>query len=306
MEQRTAEDAFSGKMTVKARASREVSLIRIWLGVIITGALALGLGIRIGMSRNTAAKEAERGRVAASRSAEVSPALESAVKDAVAQADQAISSEDREIRRFLGKFLGANSWRDRLPLVRHPEISGERMSRYYQRHDDRAFEDVIISTQVTRIGALMVLTLEGQGLPSKRMILEERGGGYRVDWEAFVLWQDRPWAEIPSMTEQDAPCEIRCLARPLPNNHPARKPEDGWLAFELVQPVSREVLFGYYKKSGPPLDGSPVDVFEKGSKGPVTLAVRPFPGAELSDQVLITDILALGWVYPLPEGHRKP
>lgn len=305
MERGTGEGLFGSNKAGKLTSSRDIWLIRIGVGVLIAGALALGLGIRIGMSRNEMEKEAPRRPDGKSQDAAVSPELKYAVKDAVAEAENAISSEDREIRKFLGKFLGASSWRERLPLVRHPEISSERMARYYANRDDGAFEDIIVATTVTRLGSLMVLTLEGEGLPSKRLVLEERAGGYRVDWEAFVLWQDKPWAEIPGMKEQ-APCEIRCLVKPLPNNHPARRQEEGWLAFELVQPVTREVLFGYYKKSDSPPAGSPADVLEKGSKGPVTLAVRPFPGEAVIDQVLITEILALGWVHPLPEGHQKP
>ena len=304
-ERGSTERAFGEVETGKATSSRDVWLIRIGVVVAVATALALGLGIRIGMSREESEEAAVRSRSGNSTTAGVSPETQSAAKTAVAEADHAISSDDRAIRRFLGKFLGAGSWRERLPLVRHPEVTGIRMSRYYENHDGGAFEEVVISTQITRVGSLMVLTLEGKGLPSKRLILEERAGGYFVDWESFVLWQDKAWAEIPSMTG-DASCEIRCLAKPLPNNHPARKPEDGWLAFELVQPVTREILFGYYRKSGQAPAGSPAETLEKGSAGPVTLAVRSFPGAVGSDQVLISEILALGWVHPLPDGHRKP
>ena len=162
----------------------------------------------------------------------------------------------------------------------------------------------MISTRVTRVASLIVLTLEGKKLPSKRLILEEQGGGYRVDWEAFVLWQDRPWAEIPSMEEGET-CEIRCLARPLPNNHPSRRAEEGWLAYELVNPVTHEILFGFFQKKEGHAADSPAEVFAKGSSGPVTLLLKPIVGESGTDQVMISEVLALGWVYPLPEGHRK-
>ena len=279
--------------------SRDVWLIRLVAAVVVIGAILFAIGIRIGISQGIASGETPPKRPAAQTKANPDRA---AVDAEVTAAEKALSHEDRAMRETLGAFLGASSWAERVDVVRHPAVTAERMSRHYKDNEDGPFNDLVISTQITRVGSLIVFTLEGKGLPNKRLVMEETNGKYLVDWESFVLWQERPWSEISALSP-DASCEIRCLARPLPNNHPAYRAEEGWLSFELVHPRSHEVLYGFMKTREGLHEKDPAAVLQKGAVGPVTLSVTSFSGGG-AQQVLISEVLALGWVHPLPAGHR--
>jgi hypothetical protein len=291
-----------GKTTVVSGTPRDVWIIRVMIGMVVAGAIALGLGIRYGMARATLPDSEESPRPA-QQPAAPKPEQSPAVAKALADADAALSSEDKEIRSFLGGFLGASNWRERLPMVRNSTQAAPRMSEYYKSHNDGPFDNLLISPNITRSGSLMVFSLEGENLPSRKLIVEQRGKSYFVDWESFVLWQEKPWKQIAS---ESSGVEVRALIKPLPNNHPVLGGKNGWLAFELLNPTTREIAFAFLKKSDPSDSKSPRATLEKGSAGPITLSVRKWDGEGSQNEWLIEEVLALGWVYPLPEGHRKP
>lgn len=283
--------------------AQDIWLVRLAVAVVIVAVLALVVGIRIGVSRGEKRQPAGLAAQVANVDSPLEPEISAAIVEEVSAAENALSNEDHAMRKALGLFLGASSWADRLKAVRHPEITGARMAEHYRDHNDGAFADLVVSTKITRVGSLVVFTLEGNGLPSTKLVMEERNGKYLVDWESFVLWQEKPWREIHRMSK-DKTCEIRCLARPLPNNHPAYRTDDGWMAFELIDPGTKEILYGYLERRDDVVKPDPVAVMQGGALGPVTLSVSPMSGTESQDQVIISDVLALGWVHPLPAGHR--
>lgn len=299
-ENTTSEKGF-GKSRPNA-AFRDTWVIRFFLLIAVAVVIALGVGIRIGISQKKDDKIASK--VHSTPRDETRPIpdadTQAAVQAEVAAAEKSITTKDKAMRDALGKFLGASSWTERLEFVRHPEITGKRMAQYYKDHEDGAFDNLVISTRITRVGSLVVFTLEGKKLPSNRLILEERGRNYLADWEAFVLWQELPWTELPTMPA-DQTCEIRCLARPLPNNHPAYRSEDGWESFELLHPGTQEILYGFLKVQEGTGEKDPITVLQNGALGPVTLTVTRMPKGGDGEQVLITKVLALGWIYPPPE-----
>jgi hypothetical protein len=291
-----------GKASRASGSSRDVWIIRLLFGMAVVGAIALALGIRYGMARATAPKPEQSIRPVQSPPEEKSRQNPTVAK-ALAEADAALSSEDKEIRSFLGGFLGASNWRERLPMVRNPTQAAPRMSEYYKTHNDGAFDNLLISPNITRSGNLIVFSLQGENLPSRKLIVEQRDKSYLVDWESFVLWQEKPWKDI---SKSSVAAEIRCLIKPLPNNHPVLGDKDGWLAFELLNPVTREIAFAFLKKDSQSAPKSPRATLERGSAGPITLSVRKWDGEGSQNEWLIEHVLSLGWVHPLPEGHRKP
>lgn len=283
-------------------SSGETWLIRLLMAVLVVAAIALAVGFRMGISHNDEDQNKRPSPSTAQTAEENTRKVPADIQEEITRAENSVTAEDRAIRKALGKFLGASSWASRIETVRHPEVTGRRMSEYYQNREDGPFENIVISTRVTRVGSLIVFTLEGENLPNKRLIVEEQHGKYLVDWEAFVLWQELPWSEIPAASA-DHSYEIRCLARPLPNNHPAYRSEDGWLSFELIHPGTQETLYGFLETHADLGPKNPRHVLQKGAIGPVTLAVTPMPGN--TGQVVISEVLALGWVHPLPENHRN-
>ncbi len=221
---------------------------------------------------------------------------------AVEAANASVTPEDQALRMFLGKFLAARSWKDLLPLVRNQNVTGPRMEAYYSGQRIEPYEDVIISTKATKVGKLIVLTLTGKNVPNHRLIVEQTGPDYKIDWESFIIWQEAPWKSLRS-GERSASTEIRCLAKPLPNNHPSFR--RGWLAYELYQPVTKEILYGYMRQMANLPGKSPRAILANGATGPCTLLVKPLPDEESSRVLEIEEVLALGWVHPLPAGHGE-
>jgi hypothetical protein len=273
----------------------DLRTVRFAIIALVAVGIALGLGMRIG--RNAAGKESKQVQAPQAKVPD-DDSRQAAVQEAVRQADEALTPEDHSLRDFLASFFAARSWKDLLPLVRNPSLAGPRMLEYYEEHPLKGYEDLVVSTKATKVGKLIVLTLTGKGLPNNRLILEQYAGSYKIDWESFVIWQEAPWSEIGGFLHQDG-AEVRCLAKPVPNNHPAFR-RDAWIAYELFNPATKETLFAYLERREGLEKDSPRDILTRGAVGPCTLRIRPAADADGNKMLTVDEVLAIGWVYPEP------
>lgn len=205
------------------------------------------------------------------------------------------ASNTASVTEFLAEYFKTRNWNERLPLVRQTPHIEDRMRRWYGWHQDGPLTHVAAEAKATDIGGYLVVKLHGKNLPSDHIVLEKTLGGYRVDWESFVIYQDLDWSDIQKEKSRGARM-IRAMIEPVQNQHKVWTAEKGFRCYKLIQPRTGEVFFSYFNSRHTDLTDPGVEALLNSPKGRFTLEVY-YPEKSKSElDVLISRVITKGWV----------
>ena len=125
-----------------------------------------------------------------------------------------------------------------------------------------------IGSRLLRRAPFTIVPVRGGGVPSSELVLIDTPEGPKVDWEAFVTYQQLPWNSLGEGGWSEA-VEIRAQVTPAPNHHPVFSEAAGYRCFILTHPMSGQRLFAYSKDKG---EGRAQAIW-KGYIQPMTMSV---------------------------------
>ncbi len=206
--------------------------------------------------------------------------------------DQAVLAEAQPLAE---KFLAATTVDELLPLVRHPDITGPRMKKYYP--DGKVAAPGLSrfnpGQQVSMLGRLRSIPVITKDFETKPLVVTETPGAMKVDWESWVGWSDMTWDEF-RQTKPSAEQVFRVTLSPVDYYNFAFADDKRWQSYRLESPDREHALYGYAEK-GSTLDQRlrpNVDV----KALPLMLSLKFPAGSTANDQVEIAQFITEGWV----------
>ncbi len=205
-----------------------------------------------------------------------------------------------EAEPLVRRFLEATRIEDLLPLVRHPEVSGPRMSAHFPEGEIKAVGMAAFNTasQLIRRGSFVFIKVRTQDHEERSVVLVDAPEGLRIDWESWVGWSEMPWEEFIA-TKPASPKVFRVNLSPVEYFNFSFSDDAKWRSYRLESPDGEHALFGYVQR------GTLLDSLLKPSpymkKVALTLALSFPENATSGNQVLIDKRVAEGWVLETEE-----
>lgn len=200
-----------------------------------------------------------------------------------------------EAEPLVRKFLAAKTVAELLPIIRHPEITEQRLRGVYpdgkiaavgmskfNSSDEVSVRDKLIS--------LMVRT--GEQL-DKPMALIETPEGLKIDWESWVGWSEISWEEFLA-TKPTTAKVFRVKLTAVDYYNFAFSDESKWHSYRLLSPDGEHSLYGYVEK-GSDLDRK-ISPTEDAKIVTLMLSLKFPAGATSNSQVEIERFVVEGWV----------
>jgi len=213
------------------------------------------------------------------------------VKDTPARSAPQVSETLRlELLKTARDFLDASTIEQRQSTCLTLPGLSDRMREWDQEKGTSNWSSSEIGSRFIRKAPFTLIPVRGNNLPSEELVLIDTPEGPKVDWEAFVLYQQKRWS---GLTEEQwiLPVEIRAQVEPLPNHHPLLSEAKGYRCFALVHPRTGQRLFAYADSAG---DGSSQAVW-KGHIRPMTLRVLQTEAMKGTLNVIVDEWVATGW-----------
>jgi hypothetical protein len=148
----------------------------------------------------------------------------------------------------------------------------------------------------------VLVVLKGKEKPVGRLALltPDRGGSWKIDFEAFARPMEPSWESLLEKREEHAVVRVIVCPDIYFNGH--FRDESKWLCYGMVSPDLDTVLRGYCE-IGSPEAGKLDQLFRDGTKSSrVTLEIQVVKEAE-SRQFQITKVLAFDWI--VAEGANQ-
>jgi hypothetical protein len=200
---------------------------------------------------------------------------------------------------FAEKFLNATRVEDLLPLIAYPEKHKEKMMAYYP--DGSVTPSGLIPFDSDMVVAFFELyaavPVKTSDYKRRTLVFVETEQGIKIDWESWVGWSEIPWKTMVE-TKPTKPMLVRAKYRVAHYYNFDFSDERKWSCYEIASPDESYFMYGYVERD------SDLDHRLKQNRENVFIGVilkMSFPlGSQRSNQVLIQDRVAEGWI--LPEG----
>lgn len=229
--------------------------------------------------------------------AAVSATPESVAALAAQKSEAAFLAEAEPMTR---KFLEATRIGEILPLVRNPEVTGERMKRFYPDEIIPAPGMAAFNTQseVTQIGPITSLNVRTREFEEKKLSFVETPAGIRIDWESWVGWSEMPWEEFLA-SKPTEPKVFRLNLSSIEYYNTAFTDDKKWQSYRLLSPDGKHAIYGYAERGSvlnarlrPPPDSKQVAMM---------LSLKFPENAASNNQVIIEKCIIEGWVLETEE-----
>ena len=197
-------------------------------------------------------------------------------------------------------FLTAETTDELLPLVRNPETAGPRIQSRFPDGKFQAPGMAAFNTRldVTRHGAALSVLVRTDDMLERQLTFIPTAEGLKIDWESWAGWSDMPWREFLATKPEQAKM-FRVVLSPVEYYNFAFTDDRKWQSCRLVSPDGEHALYGYVER------GSPLELSLRLSpdikQADLTLLLKFPPNASSHNQVLITQMLAEGWVLDTDE-----
>ncbi|MEZ5304822.1 MAG: hypothetical protein R3F11_29865 [Verrucomicrobiales bacterium] len=223
-----------------------------------------------------------------------------------------VSAESREKANFFFEndakelalhFLNAESAEEKARYVRDPELNLPRMKAFYADHplEKGRFNESALKSR-THIMPGVGLFFESfnvaldNGDPLRMLAAVKTQSGYQIDWECYARYGTMAWDDF--VTRQSlAPAEFRVLATPDNYYNYAFQDPSKFICLRLDHMDSTESLYGYVDRSSPEASEI-VRAFQQKPIRQLTVALQFPSDSRGGKQVLITGVIAAGWVKP--------
>jgi hypothetical protein len=193
------------------------------------------------------------------------------------------------------RFLNAETIDELLPIVRHPEITGQRLRAL---HPDGKLEPAGLSSfnlngELIPAGSGYTVQVRTGEYAEKTMALFPSPSGVKIDWESWSGWSEMPWADFIKTRPSEAKL-FRVMLGPVDYYNFNFTDDIKWRSYRLASPDGEHSLYAYVE-AGSVLDGRlrPSPDMEQ---IPLTLSLKYPPDSQSPDQVLVDKWHADGWV----------
>lgn len=205
----------------------------------------------------------------------------------------------REAEPLAKTFLQAKTVAELLPVVRHPKITGPRIQ---TRHPDGMLKPPGMESFAE--GGSVILEKSTAVVKVRTATFEEREvsfyksvDGWKVDWESWVGWSDLPWDEFLEK-QPKTPSRFRVRLKPIIYYNFGFSDDRKWRSYLVESPDGNHRLFAYVER-GSRVDNL-INFADNPNGGDYVLDLRFPTDNPGSNQVLIEDRIADGWVEPEP------
>ena len=202
----------------------------------------------------------------------------------------------------ISEFLSAPTFQDRLTFARDPERVGPLMERYYQTVPEGAikfrepengwtmqpFDSFLLATVVTDEYKQLPIAVERQ-----------EDGGFLVDWESFVGYSEIPWEEF-MVDLPPRPFLVRAQVS-VGDYFNYGFEDTEWFCVCLQDRRLEHTAYGYIEQ-GSQLGKDIFKILDSQRMAHLTLKLSAPGDGKASNQFLITEFVANGWVFPNPDG----
>lgn len=201
-----------------------------------------------------------------------------------------------EARENVRRFLTAESFEDYADLIRFPDQVMPLVREYYRSHRyepiaPRSVESDGRSQIANDLISITVTMPDFSKKPIALQVTEE--GRSLIDWESWVSYCERPWDDfLANRITEETLVRVRVSGSAYFNYG---FQDDKWRCYRLERPDDEAVAFGYLPLDSPMHTQLPSHFRSEGS---YILKVRFPEEATSPDQVIITDFLTEGWVFP--------
>lgn len=171
-----------------------------WL-LALGGVAVVGIGVSavlLWLSNGSAAGSADQssaGNVGGASGDQMEKAIEQELKEA--------EHRKEEITKVLKEFLLEDDLEAKAAFCYQPRRTLAHMAVYYEKHKDdpRDFESIKVSERAEpmpngRDAWRLTIKHEEQKEPRVTFVYKAGGGGYEIDWETYVRYQEVPWEEF--------------------------------------------------------------------------------------------------------------
>jgi len=224
------------------------------------------------------------------------PTAESLETDKEIQAALTIGKEAKEVsEKLLGKFFAVKNVEELAPLVRNPEVTMPRIRKWYESRPLKfaKIKKIGYRDDIRAKGQMASVLVQLADYSVKAVALEKTINGYRVDWESWVGWTELDWDDffIDKPTEPKTVL-VQCSIDTYYNRN--FRDESKWVAVKMTNPQSYKTLYGYIDRSNPTLMRHAIDMGSGETRA--IFKIRYPAGDAAENQVVITEVLASGWV----------
>ncbi len=213
-----------------------------------------------------------------------------------AASQQAMSQWD-EAARVIEGFFSTSEAKERLSWVAPARDLETKLRDYEKRAKGLPWlgKPDKIGPQFALQGSYLITTITFKGHKPRHIALERTTLGWRVDWESYVGWCERPLREIAAANESGEAFEVRAEAYRV-NPPPPGYPADEYLALLLRHPDDGTALQAVVPRKM--LGDTPAGkTMSESLPGRYTLRVKPSSGAAGEDGwAEVSEIICPGWL----------
>jgi len=151
-------------------------------------------------------------------------------------------------------------------------------------------------------GKLVSVGFEMGDFTPREMAFEQTAAGFLVDWESWVGWSELPWDQFGKLRPKEGK-EFRVLAQRA-SYYNFGFAEGAYHCYLLTSPDHERMLYGYTRQGTPENDTLATE--DASDTVSWVLELRFPERAKSSNQVIISKVLAKGWVLDdaVQEGGR--
>lgn len=196
-------------------------------------------------------------------------------------------------------FLEAKSIPELAKVVRNPDAASARMKDWYPdgKVEPPGMTAFNPAGSVEQGEVAAVIDVRTADQATKGMNFVWTADGLRIDWESWVGWCELPWARF--LAERPAlPKVFRVVAKAVDYYNFGFTDDRKWRSLRLESLDGETSMYGYVERDT--LLDSKIQVDPDAKQSPMILRLKFPDGAPAgSNQVLITDWVADGWVEPI-------
>ena len=196
-------------------------------------------------------------------------------------------------------FLEAQTLTDLLAVVRHPQLTRQR---FIARFHDENLQPLGLQT-FAEDGAVRIdqssatVKIRTGNFEQRDLSFAHTKAGWKIDWESWVGWCDVPWDEFNEKA-LTTPNRFRVHLKPITYYNFSFSDDRKWRSYLIESPDGEHRFFGYVER------GSPLDDrinFADNSTDQDFILDLCFPSDHSGqNQLLISDLIAEGWIEPEP------
>ncbi|NJM38129.1 MAG: hypothetical protein HC845_09895 [Akkermansiaceae bacterium] len=199
-----------------------------------------------------------------------------------------------KVEPLVRKFLSAKTVDEILPLVRNPQVAESRIKNFYPEGKMIPFELAQYNLPGTADSADEVVSIyvRDRDFKDREIALIATPEGYKIDWESWIGWSEISVSDFMAKKPEN-PKTFRVTLSEVKYYNFDFTDDSKWTSYRIGFP-NQESLYGYVEKDS--ILHQRIKLQEGQKQQKVILSLKYPPEASRNDQVLVHDLLSIGWV----------